>query len=435
MPSLASPLGYRWALGALVLALSGACSAGDSGAASSKVARAASSLARSTAPSTNNVSALGASNAAFAFDLYHAVADEKPGANLVFSPYSVSTALAMAYEGARTSTESEMKAALHFELDKPALHEAFNATDLAISSRGAGKRGADGSPFRLNVNNSIWAQHGLPLVPTFLDALALNYGAGVFLTDFAGDPEGARAAINRWVSDETEQRIPELLKPANITGRTRLVLTNTIYLNAGWANEFIPASTLDAPFTRPDGSVVSSKMMNGTFDLVRYAEGDDYRAFELPYQDGDLSFLAVLPNEGGFDRVQAGLSVAWLDELQSRLVSTGMSVSVPRLDYTQNTDLAGQLRALGMITAFEPGADFSGMTPGVVISAVIHQAALTVQEGGTIAAAATAVIFAHKSAVRVEQTVRLDRPFLFAIVDRTTGAILFLGRVLDPTAQ
>jgi len=395
-----------------------------------------SSLVRATTPGAGNVPTLGANNTEFAFDLYQGIAAEpaNAGKNLVFSPYSVSTALAMTYEGARGTTESEMKTALHFDLAKPALHEALNATDLALTSRGVGKVGADGTPFRLNVNNSIWAQRGANIVPAFLDVLAVNYGAGVFLADFATAPDASRKAINAWVSDKTEQLIPELLQPSNITPDTRFVLTNTVYFNAGWQQKFAKEKTADAPFTKLDGSTVTSKLMSGDIG-VSYAEGDDYRAIALPYEDNQLRFVAVLPSEGKLSALEQGLSAAWLASVGDKWTTTSATVFLPQLDFELRTGLVPQLKKLGMRAAFE-SADFSGMTSeGIVISDVIHQAVLKVFEGGTIAAAATAVIATRTSKPVAAPTVRFDRPFLFAIVDEPTGAILFLGRVLDPTAK
>ncbi|MDB4989932.1 MAG: peptidase, partial [Myxococcaceae bacterium] len=190
-----------------------------------------SALIRAADPSTDHVSALGASNRAFAFDLYHQLALVSDGQNLLFSPLSISTALAMTYAGASGTTASEMKSALHFDLPQAQLHEAFNATDLALASRGRGLVGADGTPFRINVNNALWSQSNAqyPVVPSFLDTLALDYGAGLFQLDFEHAPEAARGSINGWVAEKTEQLIPELLPAASVDSLTRFVLTNTVY--------------------------------------------------------------------------------------------------------------------------------------------------------------------------------------------------------------
>jgi serpin B len=426
----------RLILTSIVCLLSAACGADSDPSqhtdAPSGVRVAKSSLARSTTPSDDNVAALGASNRAFAFDLFHQVASTSEGQNMVFSPYSLSSALAMAYAGARTKTEAEIKTTLHFDLEQPQLHEAFNAVDLALAARGAGQVGADGTPFRLNVNNLLWAQNKYPVEETFLDTIGVNYGAAVYLADFAANPEGSRAAINTWVSDQTEKLIPQLLPKGSITTLTRFVLTNTVYLNASWLGAFDPKRTTSTQFTKLDGAQVSASLMHGNVPGM-YAAGDSYQAIEIPYLDDTLMFIAVLPDAGAYESVEAGLSPAWFDALQAAWTGNSVGVGLPRLDFKAHTALVPQLKALGMHAAFED-ADFSGMTDGDVrIDDVIHEAVLSVFEGGTIATAASAVIFATKSGSSLSVT--LDRPFLFAIVDQPTGELLFLGRVLDPSAE
>jgi serpin B len=412
-----------------------ACSAQEEGR-PDELEQAKSSLARATTPSSAKVPALAAGNRQFGFDLFHAVAATPDNAdkNLLLSPFSVSAALAMTYEGARGTTESEMKQTLHYELDKPQLHEAFNATDLALGARGEGRTGADGSPFRVRVSNSIWAQRDYPVVPAFLDTMAVHYGAGVFLSDFASDPEGSRSAINGWVSEQTEQLIPELLQQGSVVSATRFVLTNTVYFNAGWQDEFDPSQTRDGPFTKRDGSTVQVPTMHAT-RRVRFVDGQDFVAVALPYEDDALRFVAVLPDAGKLDSVQAALSESWFSALAAAWQDTSVVLGLPKLDYRLHTSLKQTLQTLGMRAAFGP-ADLSGLTSGdVYVDDVIHEAMIRTLEGGTIAAAATAVVIKERGAVIPEQTVELNRPFVFAIVDEPTGALLFLGRVLDPSAK
>lgn len=386
-------------------------------------------LARSTAPNTENVPALGAGNRAFAFDLYGEASQES--GNVVLSPYSVSTALAMTYAGARTSTESEMKQTLHFTLDQPQLHEAFNAVDRALSSRGEGKSGADGTPFRLHVNNAIWAQEGYPVEAAFLETLAVNYGAGVYQTNFAGDSEASRRAINDWVEMRTEELIPELLAPGVIKPTTVVVLTNTVYFNAGWKTKFTEGQTRKLPFTKLDQSTVSVDMMHARFASLPYAEGSDYQAIALPYANEALMMIAVLPDEGKFAAVESAFGREEFDALETRWQSTSVSVGFPKLDYRTPLSLKKALQELGMAAPFS-NADFSGMTPrSPAIDDVVHEAVIQVFEGGTIAAAATAVVLNESSDA---QSITFHRPFLYFIYDRPTGTILFIGRVLDPTA-
>lgn len=394
-----------------------------------------SSAARIAAPSTTNVSALGAGNRALAFELYAQIAKRSENKNVLFSPYSISTALSMLYAGAAGSTESEMKKALHFDLAEPALYEAFNATALALASRGMGQAGADGTPFRLNVDNSIWTQRDYPIEPTYLDTLAKHYGAGVQQQDFRVAPEPARKTINDWVSERTEKLIPELLPMGSITNDTRVVLTNTVYFNASWQTKFKPESTSDGPFTKLDGSKVTTSLMRGK-SRAAYAEGTNYKAVALPYASAELSFLAILPNDGAFASVEAGLNPAFFDALQAKLASEEVQVTFPKLDYKAKSELNDLLVELGMKAAFSDGADFSGITKDrVAVDGVIHEAVIKVIEGGTIAAAATGITVGTTSIPAEPKTIVLDRPFLLAIYDAPTGSVLFLGRVLDPTAK
>lgn len=394
-----------------------------------------SSAARITTPSTANVEALGASNRALAFALYTELTRRNPEQNGLFSPYSISTALSMLYAGAAGSTQSEMKQALHFELAPAELFEAFNATSLALTSRGMGQVGADGTPFRLNVDNSVWTQRDYPIEAPYLDTLAKNYGAGVQQQDFRAAPEPARATINGWVSERTEKLIPELLLKGSITKDTRLVLTNTVYFNASWQTTFKTEATADGPFTTLDGSKVTASLMHAKL-RAPYAEGSNYKAVALPYASAELSFVAILPNEGEFNTVEAGFDAAFFDGLQAKLAGAEVMVTFPKLDFSVKSALVDPLISLGMKAAFTDGADFSGITQDrVAVDGVLHQAVLQVIEGGTIAAAATAVTAKPTSIPAEPKTIVLDRPFLLAIYDAPTGTILFLGRVLDPTAR
>jgi serpin B len=391
-----------------------------------------SALARQQSPSDAHVKELAESNRAFGFNLYKKLSAEQPRTNLVVSPHSISTALAMTYAGARTMTEFEMKSALHFDLPHDELHEAFNALDLALHARGAGQEGADGTPFRLNVDNSLWAQRDYPIEAAYLDTLALNYDAGVFLTDFWNDADGSRRAINDWVSQRTEQLIPELLDANAIDTATTFVLTNTVYFNASWQTKFNADATSPMPFTKLDGSQVSAPSMRAVLE-VPYAEADGYQAVALPYAGGELSFVAVLPAAGTFEALENKLEVSFFAKLDGALKNQNVSVSLPKLDFKFHASLKPALEELGMRSAFE-SADFSGLSRGdVYIDDVVQEAVIKVIEGGTIAAAATAVVF-DKHAIDVDHELKIDRPFLFAIIDKPSGALLFLGRVLDPSA-
>jgi serpin B len=233
-------------------------------------------------------------NSMFAFDLYQYFKDEAGEANLFYSPFSISVALAMTYSGARGGTEQQMADTLHFTLPQAQLHPAFNWLDLALASRGEGAKGKDDQGFRLNIVNAIWGQSGYKFLDTFLDALAVNYGAGLRLLDFASDSEASRLTINDWVSDQTEGRIEDLIPQGLINPVTRLVLTNAIYFNAAWAEPFKESQTKDGAFHLLDGVQVTVPMMWHSASYG-YAKGGDYQAVELPYDGHELSMVILLP--------------------------------------------------------------------------------------------------------------------------------------------
>ena len=398
-----------------------------------------SSKDRISAPAATSadVDEASAGNRAFAFDLYGQLRGRD--GNLFLSPYSVSVALAMTYAGAEGRTEEQMRDALHF-IDEVRLHPAMNATDLALVSRGERATSADGGPFRLAVTNAIWGQVGYPFTTAYVDVLGEHYGAALFALDFAGDPEGSRSTINRWVGERTEDRIPELLPMGVITPITTLVLTNAIYFNAAWNQPFEESDTSDGSFERLDGSTVTARMMSQDVEH-RYAEGDGFRAVELEYDAAELAMVLVLPDEGRFDEIEASMGEASAGELTYQSVMNALTdhrvaVTVPKFSYRTAVGLNDALVALGMTDAFQGGvADFSGIdgSRDLFIQAVLHEAFVAVNEAGTEAAAATAVVVGRVS-IPEPAEITLDRPFLYFIVDRPTGTVLFLGRILDPSA-
>lgn len=368
-------------------------------------------------------------NTTFALALYRRLS-AGPG-NLFFSPHSVSSALAMTYAGARGETAAQMADALRFTLPEARLHAAFNALDLALASREKGAEGQDGGGFRLHIAHAIWGQIGAPIERAFLDVLAQSYGAGLHVVDFVNAPEAARGIINDWVERRTEERIRDILPDGAIGPSTRLVLTNAIYFKAAWQFPFKEERTAPGDFTLADGSTVSVPMMTGGA-RVRYGEGDGYQALEMPYEGGELSMLLVLPSALG--ELEAALDRARLDDVLDSLGERSVSITLPRFRIESTFDLRPPLSDLGMPIAFSDNADFSGIDGrgGLSISDVIHKAFVSVDEAGTEAAAATAVVIGE-TAAPVPATIRFDRPFLFFIRDHATGAILFIGRVADPS--
>lgn len=378
---------------------------------------------------------LAAGNSAFAFDLYQVLREKND--NLFYSPYSISLALAMTYAGARGETERQMANTLHFLLSQARLHPAFNALDLELARRGAGARGKDGEGFRLNIANALWGQEGYEFLAEFLDTLAENYGAGLQLLDFMGAPEASRLTINEWVSGQTEERIQNLIPQGAIDAMTRLVLTNAIYFNAAWSKPFDEYLTEDGPFYPPQGEPVTVPMMRQTTSFA-YGEDDGYQALELPYDGRELSMLILLPREGAFDAFEKSLDAGLANIVLQELARRRVALTMPRFKFESAFQLVPALAALGMPHAFSDAADFSGMdgSRALKISGVVHKAFVAVDEAGTEAAAATAVIMQMKAMPILEEPVQftLNRPFIFLVRDIATSSILFIGRVVDPVA-
>jgi serpin B len=352
--------------------------------------------------------------------------------NLFYSPYSVSIALAMTYAGAGSSTATQTAAALDFQLPPNTLHPAFDALDLQLASRAQGQAGDNGVPFKLNVVDSLWADKTFTIEKPFLDTLAQNYGTGLRTVDFENAAETARGTINRWVSDQTEKLIPQLLPDGSIDSGTRFVIVNAIYFNAGWQSPFTPSSTQPGPFTHLGGSTAQVPMMNQSLE-TEYASGSNWQAAELRYAGGQTSMVIVLPQQGQLPAVEQGLDANFMSSVFSSLQLTEVTLSMPKFSIQGATiSLVKQLEKLGMTDAFDQAkADFSAMTQEpVFIKDVLHQAYVSVDENGTQAAAATAVIGEATSALSNSATMTVDRPFFFVIRDIPTNSVLFVGRVL-----
>jgi serpin B len=411
--------------------VSGACGGGgDPAPVAVDQARSEKLRVNPTVPEADR-NALAAGNVGFALALHRQVSAGKYE-NLVFSPASISTALAMTFAGARGETETQMATALKFTLPQAQLHPAMNELDQTLAARGQGTSGADGKPFRLRMVNSAWADKQFTMLPAYLDVLAESYGAGVNLLDFVGATESARQTINRWVEQQTEDRIKELLPMGALDQATVLVLTNAVYFNAAWKVPF-PERTADGDFKRLDGSMVKVPMMRHEASF-KAAQRTGYAAVALPYQDERLSMLIVVPDEGKLAEVEAGLTAAALTELAGSLTPQSVILAMPRFRFETPIDLKQALSDLGMPVAFTGGADFSGIdgSKSLFIQAVLHKAFIAVAEKGTEAAAATAVVVGRTSAPQ-GLNITANRPFLFFLRDEPTGAILFMGRVADPS--
>jgi len=382
---------------------------------------------------TSDITGLVEGNSTFAFDLFRALREED--GNLFYSPYSISQALAMTYAGARGETERQMADTLHFVLPQDRLHPAFNGLDIELTSRGKGAKGKDEKGFRLNVVNAIWGQKDYKFLAEFLDVLAESHGAGLKLLDFVKAPEESRITINDWISDQTEGRIEDLIPQGLIDELTRLVLTNAIYFNAAWLNPFSEDSTHDDTFHLFDGGEVLVPMMKQT-ETFGYAEGEVYQAVELLYDGGELAMVILLPEAGQFEAFESSLSTDRVDTIVKNLEQRRVALTMPRFEFESEFSLADTLAAMGMPVAFSATADFSGMTGArdLAISDILHKAFVSVDEAGTEAAAATAVIMRLTAVPEDPVVVAVNRPFVFLIHDIKTGAILFVGRVANPSS-
>jgi serpin B len=372
---------------------------------------------------------------AFAFDLHRALAST--GDNLVASPTSIAIALGMARIGARGQTAAEMDAVLSdLATDE---HAAWlNGLDQALATRTATFTDDEGTAHdqTLDISNASFAQRDLVFEPSYLEALAARFDAGQYLVDYVADAESARNQINAWADERTRGRIPEVLAPGDVSSGTRLALVNAIYLTAAWAQAFQEDQTVQAPFTRPDGSSVTVPLMRARG--ASCGEGDGWAAADIPYLGGQLSMLVVTPVElAAFERTLDHDVLATIDATIAANMAAP-DVTLPRFDLETREHLADILAALGMPTAFDPTtADFSGITTQarLAISKVIHQANISVDEKGTEAAAVTVVGMEETGGPSDTCVAHADRPFLFALRDVETGAILFMGRVVDPSAR
>ena len=371
-------------------------------------------------------------NSAFAFDLYQLLRQDNK--NVFFSPYSISQALAMTYSGARGETEKQMSDTLHFVLSQNRLHPAFNGLDIELSKRGEDAQGKDEEGFRLNIVNAIWGQEDYRFLSEFLDVLAENYGAGLRALDFVNAPEESRITINDWVSEQTEGRIEDLIPEGTIDALTRLVLTNAIYFNAAWQFPFNEDATTDGSFYLLDGGEVIVPMMTQT-ESFGYTRGDDYQAVELPYDDQELSMIILLPGVGQFENFESSMGYRRVTEIISSLARQQVNLTMPKFEFESEFSLKKALTTMGMPVAFSADADFSGMTGNrdLAIDDILHKAFVSVDEAGTEAAAATAVIMTLTAVPAPPVVVTVDRPFIFLIRDIETGTILFMGRVVNPS--
>jgi serpin B len=435
-PALSNPGMRRHGSGRLVpaaLLLTLGASCGGSGG-TAPVAELQSSQARITDPAVPAADAtqLSSDNQAFALDLYQNLQAQR-GAddNLVFSPTSISLALAMLYNGAATDTQTQIASALRFTLPADRLNAAFDALDLALTTP---PTGSGAGAFQLSLANATWLQQGFTILPAYLDILAESYGAGINTVDFEKAPDEARDAINAWVAGKTQNQIPMLFPQGIINAGTRLVLANAVYFHGDWVTPFNPNSA-NGTFHAAAGDV-SVPMMTGDETAALWS-GTGWSAASLAYGGNTTSMILVVPDAGTFSSFEQALTA---DSLAAILAgapqAAGGGLSMPRFKFSLATSLNDTLASLGMPDAFDPDtADFSGIdgAKDLFVQAVVHQADIAVDEKGTTAAAATGISVGKASIALNSLTV--DRPFLFFIVHQPTGALLFAGRVVDPSVS
>jgi serpin B len=350
------------------------------------------------------------------------------------SPASIAIALSMARAGARGVTATEMDAVLH-DLGADQMGDAINALAAALSARTgtfADAAGVD-QAVALHIANALFGQRDMSLEAPYLDALAGRFDAGIWQVDFKADPEAARLAINAWVADQTENRILNILKPGQITTATRLALANAVYLKAAWLTPFDKKATKPGAFSRADGTVVQVPFMQ-LRTILPYASGTGWQAVQLPYVGGSLAMTVIVPTD--LAAFEATLDAATFAKIVGSLKPTSIVLTIPTFDTGSRSELTPILEALGMPTPFDPAkADFSGITTdeALHIGFVIHQANITVDEAGTEAAAATVIGMDTAGPGSTPVELRVDRPFLFALRDIPTTAVVFMGRVADPS--
>ena len=375
-------------------------------------------------------------NRDFTFDLLQQIQLEDRQ-NIFFSPYSISSALAMTYAGASGGTHDELGDTLRFTVEEEQLHPSFNAVDLDLKTRS--EVDTDGDPPTLNVVNATWAQHDYDFSDAYLDTLALHYGAGLFAVDFKSEPDATRQKINQWVEDQTEERIKDLLPPKSITRGTKMVLTNAIYFMAAWDKEFSDSATSQKPFTRLDGAEVDVDLMRQNDSFDHYL-GDDTHAISLPYEGKELSLVALKPADpADFEDWEAGLDRIHFDEVLSNMAYGKGTIALPSFRFEGAYDLKELFEAMGWTNFGELLRMVDDGGHELEITDILHKSFIDVDEEGTEAAAATAVVIGDVGSAPMppEDDFELffDRPFYYAIYDHPTDTILFMGRLADPTVE
>ncbi len=370
-------------------------------------------------------------NNEFALKLYSKLAKDNEGENLFFSPYSISTALAMTYEGAESKTAEEIREVFGFPEEDDARRPAMAALYNRLNP--------ENPEYELKTANALWIQDSFKILNDFTDTIERYYVGSAKNVDFEGDTEKSRETINDWVAQKTNDIINELFPEGSITPLTRLVLTNAIYFKGDWVMEFDEDLTEDSPFRVNDTTTVDVPMMRSIERKYGYYEDDSVQILELGYKGDRLSMLVILPEDEDLASLEETISLEKVSEWREGIVERDLNIYLPKFKLDTKYDLKKQLDSLGMPLAFTPpsqnGADFSGITGkrDLFVGAIVHDAFISVDEVGTEAAAATGVEMRLEMAMEGPPVFRANRPFLFLIQEKESGNILFLGRVINPS--
>lgn len=371
------------------------------------------------------------SNNEFMMKMYKELTSDKKNNNIFFSPFSISSALAMTFAGSDGNTEVQMANALEFSSNTDIFHEDFSIVTNRINE--IGKKGK----VKLSIANSLWMQKGYTFLDEFTKIGKEYYNAEIENLNFA-ESEKSRNIINQWVEDKTNEKIKNLIPKGILDALTRLVLTNAVYFKGEWKEQFKKKSTKEKLFHTFKGEDVSVKMM---YHKARYGyyENEKFQFLEMPYKGDDVSMFVLLPKDKkGLSGIEKALDMELINTAIKEIVKKDVKVHFPKFKLGLSYELSKLMKSLGMNDAFSKKADFSKMTgtKELYISAIIHKTFIEVDEAGTEAAAATAVVMRMKSA-RPQPSPEFiaDHPFFYFIRENSTGAILFTGRMNDPMAK
>ena len=372
---------------------------------------------------------IAAANNAFAFDMYSQLAQLKAGdkKNVFFSPYSISAAMAICYEGAENTTKEQISNVFYFPANKTVLKVRLERINDKINS--------DAGDYELQTANALWVQERYPVKDAYIFNVKKYYDGEVTTLDFVRKPDDSRNIINKWVEARTNDKIKDLVPENSITADTRVIITNAIYFNGKWVYEFDKELTDKKPFYPTGGKEVSVDMMY-MCNNFKYGENSKAKIIELPYKGNDLSMYIVLPKGNNIEKFETEFTLNDYIKLKNDMEFVEeVETTIPKFKFETKTELSESLIEMGVVDAFGQ-ANFSGISNSPLsISRVIHQAFIDVQEEGTEAAAATMEEMEMGVSISWDSKPKefnADHPFMFFIEDKRTNCILFMGKVEYP---